>query len=94
MSELKKVMTQLSMVSIPENTLLDGVIKLLDGRECFKDSNEGLSEAIYNGDIFEGILGELAEMDNSPLYPNKKVIAQLEELAELVSQDYFMVTKC
>lgn len=92
MSKLKKIITSLSMMQIDENALLDGVVKQLNGREAFVDKST--NEVIYQGDVFEGILGEIQELIDMKLtnqIPSQKVISQLEELAEIVSADYIMV---
>ena len=86
---LKSIMTKLSLVSIPENALLDGVVKLLDGREMFRDTDDELDEKIYAGHVFEDILGE----ENGLRTVTHKTYEQLEELSKLVSQDYVLITK-
>ena len=92
MSNIKSVLNKISIVQIPENALLHGVVKLLVGRESFIDADSDLCERIYSGDIFEAIAGELAEMKDSPLYPSKKTIDQIEELANLIDSEYIQVT--
>jgi hypothetical protein len=96
-SGLKSVMTRMTIMTIPENALLDGVVKQLDGRESFKDTDKTLNEKIYQGDVFEAIASELEQnkkfLDACMLYPNEKVINQLEELAKLVDTDYVLITK-
>ncbi len=92
---IKKVMQKVSMIQIPENALVYGVEKALEGRECFRDTDDELDEKIYTGDIFETILGENAQMsDNSVLkIKDKKILGQLEELAKLVDSEYVQITK-
>ena len=94
---LKSVMTKLSLVSIPENALLDGVVKLLDGREMFRDTDDSLDEKIYAGHVFEDILSEMSDEDATTIIDDKplfsKTYRQLVELSELVSQDYVLITK-
>ena len=91
---IQSVMTKLSVVSIPENALLHGVVKLLEGREAFKDSDDTLDEKMYAGDIFEDIASELAQHPDGHMFkPQQKVLDQLDELAELVSEDYVLITK-
>jgi len=89
--KLSTVLAPLSMVAIPENALLDGVVKLLKGREAFDDATR-VSEKIYHGGIFEEISSELAEYPNDEQVP-KKVLDQLDELAEMIESDYIMVTQ-
>lgn len=79
------------MIQIPERALLDGVIKQLQGRETFIDTDQDLGERIYSGDVFEAIANELSKMKNSPLYPNKKVVAQINELAKLIDSEYVQI---
>lgn len=91
---IKNVMNKVSMVQIPENSLLHGVVKVLDGRESFRDTDNELDEKIYTGDIFEAILGEQAQMVDCLLkIKDEKVLAQLEELAKLVKTEYVQITK-
>ena len=92
MSDIKTVLHKVSMTQIPENALLDRVVKELEGRECFKDTDEDLRERIYTGDVFEVILGELGEMEDTPMYPPNKVMEQLAELAELIDTEYVQIT--
>ena len=92
MSDIKTVLHKVSMTQIPENALLDRVVKELEGRECFKDTDEDLRERIYTGDVFEAILGELGEMEDTPMYPPNKVMEQLAELAELIDTEYVQIT--
>jgi hypothetical protein len=88
---LKDVLHKVSMTQIPENALLDRVVKELEGRECFKDTDEDLGERIYNGDVFSQILGEFGEIEGTPMYPQKKVMEQLNELNELIDTDYIQI---
>lgn len=90
---IKGVMTRMTIMTIPENALLDGVERLLAGRESFKDTDKTLNEVVYQGDVFEAILGEVLELKGSPMYPSQKVLGQLEELAEFVDTDYVLITK-
>ena len=96
-SGVAKVMTRMTIMTIPENAILDGVMKQLKGREAFKDTDKSLNEVIYQGDVFEAIASELEQNKKfllaCMLYPNEKVINQLEELAKLVDTDYVLITK-
>jgi hypothetical protein len=94
MSNIKTVLNKVSMMQIPENALLHGVVQALDGRQVFRDADNSLDEHIFNGDIFAAILGEQSEMGGSPFrIKDKKTLDQLEELAELIDTDYVMITK-
>ncbi len=85
--ELSKVFNTVKMIQIPENSLLDGVVKELQGRESFVDTDEDLNEKIYTGDVFEAILSE----DSGQL--KTKVVKQLEELAQLIDSEYVQITQ-
>lgn len=87
--KLSASMGKLNITTIPANALLDGVVRLLKGRESFTDNTDN-NETFYQGDVFEAILGEIAENPKSSV--SKKVIEQLEELAGLVDGDYLLVT--
>jgi len=90
---IKGVMTRMTIMTIPQNALVWGIEKLLAGRESFKDTDKTLDEKIYQGDVFEDILGEVLELKGSPMYPSQKTLGQLEELAEFVDTDYVLITK-
>jgi len=93
MSKLKTVIQKVSMIQIPENAILDRIIRELDGREAFSDADSELNEKIYYGSVFETILGEFGELEETPMYPQKKVMEQLEELAELSDCEYIQIIK-
>jgi hypothetical protein len=92
MSDIKSVLTKVTITQIPENALLDRVVRELKGREMFVDTDEDLGERIYSGDVFEAILGEFGELEGTPMYPQKKVMEQLLELAEIIDTEYVQIT--
>ena len=90
---IKKVMQKVSMMQIPENALLDGVLRALEGREAFRDTDGSLNERIFTGDVFEAILGENAQFEERhPMRLGLKTEHQLEELAKLVNTEYVQIT--
>jgi hypothetical protein len=92
--QIKSVTTELTIASIPENALLDGVVKLLDGREMFKDTDDSLDEKMYAGHVFEDIATEQAQYEDGHMFKApQKVLDQLDALAEFVSHDYVLITK-
>jgi len=92
--QIKSVTTKRTVVSIPENALLHGVVKLLEGREAFRDTDDELDENMYAGHVFEDIAGEQAQLEDGHMFKaSQKVLDQLDALAELVSQDYVLITK-
>jgi len=71
------------MVEIHYTTLSTRLLKELEGRELYIDSDEEINESIYSADIFEQILGEQEEMSNeSPLKLDTHSLIQAEKLAE------------
>jgi len=93
MTKLKDVIGKVTISQIPENALVDGVVKALSGREMFNDVDNDLGERLYSGDVFEAILGEDCEMPtNSPLKLNSKTISQLEELVKIIDTEYVQIT--
>jgi hypothetical protein len=92
-TNLSSVLNKVSMTQIPENALLHRVVRELEGREVFTDTALDLGEQIYSGDVFEAILGELGELEDTPMYPQEKVMEQLVELTELIDTDYIQITK-
>lgn len=92
--QIKSVTTELTVASIPENVLLDGVIKLLEGREAFSHTDDSLDEKMYAGHVFEDIANEQAQYEDGHIFKeSKKVLDQLDVLAEFVSHDYVLITK-
>ena len=91
--QIKSVTTELTIASIPSNAILDGVIRLLQGREMFCDVDLSLDEKIYAGHVFEDIASEQAELpDGHRFKQSQKVLDQLDVLAEFVSHDYVLIT--
>lgn len=90
---LSKVLKNLSITQIPENALLDWVVRQLEVRASFVDTNLALGEKIYHGTIFQDILIEYYELKGSPLYPKEKYIKHLQELAQIIDTDYVMISK-
>lgn len=94
-SKLKSVINKVNMLQIPENALVHGVVKSLEGRESFRDTDSDLNERIYTGDIFVAILGENDQIhdEEHPMKLDKKTVAQLEELATLCNKhEYVQIT--
>ena len=89
---LSSVFSTVSITQIPENALLDRIVKELRGREMFTDTDSNLDEKIYSGDVFEAILGEFGEMEDTPLYPQEKVMKQLDELSQMIDTEYVQLT--
>ncbi len=93
--ELSTVITEVTMMQIPENALLTRIENELIGREAFKDATD-MDEKIYQGGVFQAIAGEFAEMkraNQTTFYPQQKVIDQLDLLCQLVTSDYVMIVK-
>jgi hypothetical protein len=89
---LSKALTKVSMTQIPQDVLFEWVVRQLHGREMFEDTDSRLDEKIYSGDVFEAILGEYGELEDSPLYPQEKYMKQLDELAQMVDTEYVQLT--
>lgn len=90
---LSKALRTVSMTQINEDALSDWVVRQLRGREAFEDTDSELGEKIYTGDVFETILCEYAELEDSPLYPQAKYMKQLDELAQMVDTEYVQIVK-
>jgi len=88
---LSSVFNKVSITQIPENALLDRIVKELDGREMFTDTDVDFNERIYSGDVFEAILCEFAELEDSPMYPQEKVMKQLDELSQMIDTEYVQI---
>ena len=83
----KESFSVISVTEIPKYSLLNGVIKLLEGREMYIDVDDDIQEKVYSGDVFEAIASELAEMENSPLLPAPIVVEQINNLAEIITTE-------
>lgn len=91
---LKDLITSLSVQSICEDVLVHGIVKAMQGREMFTDTDDELDEKMYAGHVFEDLLTEQAEMpDNMKPKLLPKEMEQLEELAKIVNADYVLITK-
>lgn len=93
-SVIAKNLTSATLQQIGENVLLEGVLKVLNGREAFNDADyPNNTERIYHGDVFEAILGENAEIkdDSVMKITDKAVLDQLEELSIFVDADYLQI---
>ncbi len=88
---LSQALTTVSMTQIPQGVLLDGVLVQLLGREMFMDTDVDLDEKIYSGDVFEAILCEFAEMEDTPMYPKEEVMKQLDELSQMIDTQYVQI---
>lgn len=92
--DVKSVTTKLTIASIPENSLVHGVVKLLEGREAFADTSSDLDEKMYAGHVFEDIANEQAQLEDGHIFKaDWKTLVQLDALAEFVSHDYVLITK-
>jgi hypothetical protein len=91
--ELSTVLHKVSMIQIPENGLLHGVIKELSGREMFNDADHDNTERIYSGDIFGQILEETLQREDTGFSPvSQKVIDQLNYLNQMCDAEYVQIT--
>ena len=81
----------ISVTEIPKDVLLKGVIRLLEGREMYIDTDCDLQENFYSGDVFEQIACEIAEMEDSPLLPPLEVIEQIDNLASVITTELIRI---
>ncbi len=81
-AKTKSGFSVIQVVEIPVSYLRKGVLKELSGRELYKDTDDEIDEAIYDGSVFETIACEQSEMKDSPIRMNPEDLAQVEELAE------------
>lgn len=96
MSNLKSVITKVSMIQIPEDAILHRIVEDLKGREAFVDVDDSQNEKIYYGDVFEVIGSEYGEFKKkqSSLCPQEKVFNQIDELAKLSDSEYVQIINC
>jgi hypothetical protein len=85
-SKTKSGFTVIQVVEIPVSYLRKGVLKELSGRELYRDTDDEIDEAIYDGSVFEAIACEQSEMKDSPIRMKPEDLAQVEELAEYLGE--------
>ena len=92
-SALRNVLTKFNLVSLHSSNLCDEVKKALSGREMFVDEDTTLDEKIYSGDVFEAIASEQAQYEDGHMFKmSEEALIQLDALAELIWQDYILIT--
>ena len=77
-SKTKSGFSVIQLVEIPESYLRKGVLKELSGRGLYIDTDEGLCEEIFSGDIFTQIECEVEE----GLKISSDDLKQIQELSE------------
>lgn len=94
MANIKRLITKMSIVTLPQSALLKEVVKLLDEREAFTHTDPDLNERIFDSSVFEAISSEMAEYEDGHMFKaSQEVINQLDEVAELVGDaDYVLIT--
>lgn len=90
--ELSRYLNKVTTTQIPQTALSEWVVRQLQGREMFMDTDIDLGERIYSGDVFEAILCEYAELEDTPLYPQAENMKQLDELSQMVDTEYVQIT--
>lgn len=94
MEKKKSRFDVVTMTQIPSSFLTKGTLLALKGREEFIDTDETLSERIYSGSIFEAILCENEQLEDSPIaITDAETLKQIEELAEEIGTDYIQITE-
>ncbi len=73
-----------SLTQISRSAMSEGLLKALDGREAFTDTNVELGETIYEASVFEEVLGENVVTDVD-------VLQELTLLSQLVMTEYVQV---
>lgn len=88
-NKINYVCNKLSVAQITMDSLVHDIEKALVGREAFEDTSD-LNERLFQGDVFEDILGEHSEIGVPRLSP--KAIEQIEVLIEQVQEyDYIFI---
>ena len=90
----KESFSVISVTEIPKQSLLKGVIKLLEGREMYIDADDSIQEKVYSGDVFEVIACELDEMGGSFLLTSFEVVQQIDNLAEIITTELVRINEC
>lgn len=94
--KFKDVTRKLKVLQIHEDAIVDSVLSEMNGREVFTDPEREIDDKFYSGEIFETILNEQAQMEDStsPLKIPAKFIPHIEELNLLARKyDYVLVVK-
>jgi hypothetical protein len=79
-TKTKSGFTVIQMVEIPIKFLREGVLRVLNGRETYSDTDSDINEKVYNGDVFDAILNEQDGL-SSGMQINAADRKQIEELA-------------
>jgi len=87
----KAKFTILKMVQIPKEYLHTSILRQLDGREVYKDTDTDINDVVYDGTVFETIDCEQAEVPKLLKIP-KEALKQVAELAKQMGKiDYIQV---
>lgn len=83
--------TKGTIAYLSSDKLTKRIVRELIGREVYTSNDTTFVERIFEGGVFEEILGEVCENDTfNPM--DEESIAKLEKLAELVDTDYVLVS--
>lgn len=86
-----EVAEKMKMLQISNNAIQEGIIKLMHGKEEFKDTNASIDDLIYSGGVFQEILHESRDENMKPQL-SEKILGQLTELIILCEKYcYIMV---
>lgn len=86
-----EVAQKMKMLQFTNNSIQEGIINLMHGKEEFKDTNASIDDLIYSGGVFQEILHESMNDDMKPQL-SEKILEQLTELIILCEKYcYIMV---
>lgn len=84
---------QMSMATMCTGELHPTILKELDGREQFTDTDDELGEKIYGADVFDAILEEQSETPEEMKLP-QDILDQLELLSLMTANySYILLVK-
>lgn len=85
-----EITEKMKLLQITNNSIQEGIINLMLGKEQFKDTTTN-GDIIYSGGVFQEILEQAIDPIGKVLLPNK-VFGQLTELVILCEKyEYIMV---
>ena len=85
-----EITEKMKLLQITNNSIQEGIINLMLGKEQFKDTTTN-GDIIYSGGVFQTILEEETDL-NGKVMLSEKILGQLTELIILCEKyEYIMV---
>jgi hypothetical protein len=93
MATLTEKVKRMGLIRISKNDLQPRILSELEGREAYTDIDNPTENRIFEGDVFDAILGELGELEDTPMAATAAAMEQLVELSELSCEDFVLISE-